>query len=513
MSNNFTSTIAGASILITIVGLLSRGFGFLREVIFAAYFGLGSDFEIYLIAAVFPVTINSVLLYLGQNYYIPIYSQIKEEGYQRQKELFNKVVILFFTGALILTLVLFFLSDHILDIYLKGSQTVKIKTALVIFRIFIFTIPINAVVSVISAHLQSQKQFSGPAYSQLFANISVIILVPLLSKSIGTTIIPIAYLVGSLLQMIFLVKKVNKYLIFNFKTIFQNIYFAKNNFITSSLLLIIITEFISQFYFIIDRYFYTDVEPGGIAALNYALTIYYLPIAILSVALSTAIFPSFSEQLKQNDRQIFVKKVNDSISINSFLFTPIFLIFFVYGDYVIRLIFQRGNFSALDTQMTFSALQYFSLSLIFYSIFSIFNKIFYGAGLIKELLIISLIGGLIKFIFNIVLVISMKHDGLALSSSISYIFLCLSALFVIIKKLNIQLHVYFWKCVSLYFSNSLLSYIITFIILESLHFNFASISSLGIIIFLSIYIFNTIWIKDYSTSLVKDVWVSYRSSL
>ena len=40
MSKKFTSTIAGASILITGVGLISRGFGFIREVVYANNFGL-----------------------------------------------------------------------------------------------------------------------------------------------------------------------------------------------------------------------------------------------------------------------------------------------------------------------------------------------------------------------------------------------------------------------------------------------------------------------------------------
>ena len=106
MSKKFASTIAGASIIITIVGLLSKAFGFLREVIFAAFFGLGTDFEVYLIAAVFPITINSVLLYLGQNYYIPIYSNIKFEGSKKENELFNRMLRMFFFAGFVLFVIL-----------------------------------------------------------------------------------------------------------------------------------------------------------------------------------------------------------------------------------------------------------------------------------------------------------------------------------------------------------------------------------------------------------------------
>ena len=52
----FTSTVAGASILLTSMGLLSRGLGMIREMVFASSFGLGEEFDIYLVGAVLPLT-------------------------------------------------------------------------------------------------------------------------------------------------------------------------------------------------------------------------------------------------------------------------------------------------------------------------------------------------------------------------------------------------------------------------------------------------------------------------
>jgi len=80
MPNKFTSTIAGASILITGVGLFSKGFGFLREIVYANNFGLQSNFDYYLIGAVLPITINTAIFYLAQNYFIPIYNNKLRTG-------------------------------------------------------------------------------------------------------------------------------------------------------------------------------------------------------------------------------------------------------------------------------------------------------------------------------------------------------------------------------------------------------------------------------------------------
>ena len=79
MSNKITSTLAGAVLFLIVVNLLSKGLGFFREVLFANYFGRGVEFDIYLIGAVIPITINTVVLYIGQNYFIPGYHKIKTE--------------------------------------------------------------------------------------------------------------------------------------------------------------------------------------------------------------------------------------------------------------------------------------------------------------------------------------------------------------------------------------------------------------------------------------------------
>ncbi len=76
MKQKFTSTIAGASIFISIIGLLSRGLGFIREMIFANNFGLETEFDLYLVGAVLPITINTIILYIGQNYFVPEFQKL-----------------------------------------------------------------------------------------------------------------------------------------------------------------------------------------------------------------------------------------------------------------------------------------------------------------------------------------------------------------------------------------------------------------------------------------------------
>ena len=111
MKQKFTSTIAGASIFISLLLLVSRGLGFIREVIFANNFGLEKDFDLYLVGAVLPVTINVIILYIGQNFFVPAFQKIESSATQEAQKYYNQSFILFIGGGTVVALILFVFSD------------------------------------------------------------------------------------------------------------------------------------------------------------------------------------------------------------------------------------------------------------------------------------------------------------------------------------------------------------------------------------------------------------------
>jgi putative peptidoglycan lipid II flippase len=507
MKNRFTSTIAGASILISILGLLGRGLGFFREIIFAAFFGLSSNFEIYLVAAVLPISINTIILYLGQNYFIPIYSGLTHSGEITKNKYLSHSLTLFFGGGLLILAILYVFARPIISFYLGNVSNEVLESAISIFLIFIFTIPLNAVISIISAYLQAERDFFSPAFSQLVLNIMLIILIPIFSRHLSVYIIPIGYLAGTILQFIYLLLKFEFKLKFSLKGM-GNKY---NRFVGSFLLITLIIEGISQLYLIADRFFLDYVEKGGIAALNYGMTVYYMPIAIFSAALSTAIFPSFSLAFNTDQKDNIDQKIKNSIIINSFMFIPITIIFIFYGDFLIKLLFQRGRFISGDTIITFKILKIYSCSLIFYSSYALLNKIIYSAKSLKALLIITVIGALIKISLNFYLVGIYKQNGLAISSSISYTFLFCSSAYYIYRYLDAKSIKYFAPYTLYYLLVGIICYSFVSILINdldaSMHLkNIISIFSFALTFYFTLYL-----LKDSSTILIRNVWSSFIS--
>jgi putative peptidoglycan lipid II flippase len=171
MIKRFTETIAGASIFISILMLVSRGFGFLREVVFAGYFGTGEQFDLYLVGAVLPITINTIIFYLGQNYFIPAYNKFVISRGSEASFFATQIFVKFIFGGIILSGLLFLVSDLIINLYLHSSSIEICSVANSIFRIFLMTIPLMAGISILSAYLQAKLEFRYPALSRLFLNL------------------------------------------------------------------------------------------------------------------------------------------------------------------------------------------------------------------------------------------------------------------------------------------------------------------------------------------------------
>ncbi|MHB1688792.1 MAG: lipid II flippase MurJ [Ignavibacteriaceae bacterium] len=507
MNKNFTSTVAGASILITAVGLIGKGLGLVREIVFANFFGLNTQYDLYLVGAVFPLTINSIILYLAQNYFIPNYNRIKVEK-PEGSQMFANTTFWFFTfWGIIFSFVLFYFSKFIISIYLQPHSFTGFESTLNVFRIFLLTIPLNASIAVLAAFLQAEFEFKSPAYSQLLLNVAIIMLVVFFSDKEGVYTIPIGYVIGNLLQLFFLLIKTGSKIKFSLTEFFRK----KDSLflINYSFVLTILIESISQIYLLADRYFFDSVQKGGIASLNYAMNIFLLPVTIFSVALSTAIFPKFSRSFNAKLKDDLQKTLNNFYTINLFLFIPISVALFFYGDLIIRILFQHGEFNHDATMMTFDVLKYYALSLIFYSSYAVINKLMYSANLVRSLLVITVLGCSLKVVMNFIMVGIYQQNGLAISTTISYLFFFLSAAILTAYKLNLS-NKHFVKEFLFCSANSLFSFLIANILITGNITNSFLINGLlKLITFTLIYAVNSIISKHNSVKLFSNILQSF----
>ena len=161
--------------------------------------------------------------------------------------------------------------------------------------------------------------------------------------------------------------------------------------------------------------------------------------------------------------------------------------------------------------MTFDILKFYVLSIVFYSSYAVINKLLYSANLIKWLLIITIAGCLLKIFLNFSLIGSYKQDGLAISTSISYLFFFICGALLIYNKLKIGIKD-FLKGLLFNLLNGFISYLIVTLFSSALLGSDTMLNGLiKLFAFIVIYLVNSKIINQKAVKIFANVYKDFRN--
>lgn len=497
MNNNILKSVAGASIILTLLGFLSKGIGFIREIVYANKFGLSIEFDLFLISFTIPNLINTATIYLCQHYFIPAFNDEKKISISNGKEFFIRTFWIFTFLGLLLASVLFFLSDNIVQLFLN-SHAVESKTiASNLFSTFLITVPINSGMAVIMAYQQAKFNFVTPAISLTMMNVTVIAGLLFLTEYFKIYVLPLSFAIGYILAFGFLLLRVKgDFQILPIRSIFINK--SKNNF--RVIVSLIFIEGLSLSYVLIDRLFISEVSDGGISALNYAFVVFSLPISLFSIPLVTTLFSKFSSNTDK-----LIDDIRNAYGMIFYIMLPVSFLFYFWGDLIFISFYEGGKFSSANTIKTFSVLKYYSFGLVFISIYHLFVKIFYSIKKYDYVMIISVSGIIVKIVLSALLVNIYKEDGLALSTTLLYAFLMFAGTMFIVTQVRVIDFFIFVKRILLILMNLFLALILSEVTSFLFNMNHLAIDLFKIFLFLSIFYLTSLLLKEYEIIIIRKI--------
>ena len=229
------------------------------------------------------------------------------------------------------------------------------------------------------------------------------------------------------------------------------------------------------------------------------------------MAFSTVLFPKFSHAFFSDNKESLTESIKNSLSINTLIFVPVVLIFIFFGDIITKLFYQRGEFNANDTLVTFNILRIYAFSLIFYSAYSVINKLLYGINAVKFLAVISIIGLSTKILLSFVLVNNFKQNGLAISTAVSYTLIFLLAFAGSVRKMKMSKFLMFSESFFLLI-NGMFGFLTVKILFNLFNVKSDLFEVWEIICFIFIYIFNLGIVKHKSYLIFRDTFNSWKFS-
>ena len=430
-----TKKAARSAVIIIILGLISKPLGFVRDVLLSAKFGAKSGVDTYVIATsaialfagLFNRTINTTL--------IPILSEVElkegKEGKNRHTSNFLNLIILF---SFIVMVIAFIFAPQVMKVVAPGFKDEQFELVVLLMRIGIPTLIFNSIQGVLTGYLQTEGKFSETAIGGIIMNFVFIGFLLTLSSKYGIVGLMFTSVVSTILQVIYISMSTSKTTYrHSFHIDIHDEYIGK---IIKLIPPILISVGINDLNSIVDKSMGSRLIEGSISALNYAEKLNSLVTGLFVSAITTVMYPIFSEEANKEDRTGLKKATIQSINLILLITVPAALAMMVLATPIVKVVFERGEFDDIATALTAGALIYSAFRMITSSVNTIISNVFYSIQDTKTPLIIGAFGVAVNITLNLILVAPMKHLGLALATTISSFASSILLVYLLRKKIG-----------------------------------------------------------------------------
>ncbi len=422
------ANVTKAAGIVGVATLSSRILGFIRDMILAGFFGAGFYSDAFITAFRIPNLLRKLFAEGSLSIaFIPVFTRyLKKTGRNGAFEMARSIIyvlfiLLFFitaAGIIFAPEIIYGIAFGLTDSPEKYALTVLLTRIMFPYIIFI------CILALFMGMLNALDHFTAPALAPCLLNISMIsavIIVSFFSKDPHDLIIglSIGVLVGGGLQILFqipvLVKK-------------KFVFFSKASFSHPGLKEIgqmlppaVFSAGVYQLNILISTFLATLLSEGCISYLYYADRLVQFPLGIFAISVATAVLPSLSRQAEEHNIPGVKQTFAYGLRLIFFIILPSMVGLIVLRRPIISLLFQRGAFDAEAVMMTASALFYYCLGLWAIAAVRIIVPVFYALRDTKTPVLIAMISIVANIFFSVILMPTMGHGGLALSTSLASI--------------------------------------------------------------------------------------------
>lgn len=176
---------------------------------------------------------------------------------------------------------------------------------------------------------------------------------------------------------------------------------------------------VTQLNLAIDMFIASWLPAGAISYLNYADRLAQLPLGVVGAAMSTALLPVLSRQLRSGKALSAHRSMNRGIELSLALTLPAAIALIVTAEPIIAVLFQRGAFTADKVAQTAPALAAYAAGLPAFVLIKSLAPGFFARGDTATPVKIGIITVAFNLCLNLLLTPHLQHVGIALATSLS----------------------------------------------------------------------------------------------
>jgi putative peptidoglycan lipid II flippase len=349
---------------------LSRVLGLVREMVAAYFFGVTGLINAFTVAFQIPNLVRALVADAAlSGAFVPIFSGLLESGDRRRAwRVASTIFWLVLLGTTALTALLILLTPLLIRPF--GDPGGDAELAVALARIMFPIVVLLGITGVVVGILNAYDQFTIPALTPVVWNAVIIaglaVGVPATDgEEAGLYVYAGSIVIATLVQFLMplpalrgLDGRIRPVLDWRDPAVRR--FFALMLPVTVTLGLINVNALIGTLF--ASRLIDPELAP---AAIDKAFRLYMLPQGMFSVAVATVLFPTLSRLAARGDRAGFRRTIDEGLRLIGFLLIPASLVAAVLAVPITRLVYERGAFTAEDTDIVAGCLAAYSLGLVF----------------------------------------------------------------------------------------------------------------------------------------------------
>ncbi len=384
-----SAALARSASLLSLGAVASRVLGLLREMVIAAYFGASGPVSAFMVASSAPKMLYDFLIGgLLSAALVPVLSDFARLDRERTetedeaaspskgKQVGPNPELVRLVGALLslavvtlagLALLMVVFAPQVASLLAGGFDDFDPTLLPLTARLLRLMAPVVWFVSMaglLTAVLFALQRFSMPALASAVYNLGIVVAAPLLAGRVGIASLAVGVLAGSMVQFGLMAWDVRRAGV-KFTVQWSHPALAR---IVRLYLPVAAGLVVAQFQVGLDRRLASGTGVQSIAWMSKATTLQQLPLGMISVAISLAALPRLSQQFAAGEEGAYRATLARGLRMVLVMIVPILIGLGLLAEPVVRLLFERGQFTPADSAQVVMALHVYLAGALFAAI-------------------------------------------------------------------------------------------------------------------------------------------------
>lgn len=402
--------------------IISKILGLARDLVIAHYFGTSMQADAFNMAYLFTGNFFIIFGGVGGPFYSAVVAALPKYIFEHSaKDIWNFLKKLILNTTYVLAgfcVLVFFLKPYVLTAFInKQANPEYFNLTLLNIDILLPLIIIAGPIGILFGVLNCYKKYLEPSLSPAMINVALIVAVFFMGDSFSGLALAIGTSIGGVLSLLLQVPALVDIKKNHLEDNPSQKDLSQKSF-SEILYPALLATIVSQLIVFVDSFFCRDLEQGSWSALVLANRLVQMPLGVLLTAFLVPVFPRIGEVIARGENKEVARLLKKSIQTMVVLCVPAVIVGCVWSEDIIRILFQRGAFTAHSTQMVGSVFFYLCFSILPYVIRDSLTRALYSYGDSKSPLYVIIFAIFVKLILNYFLVKQFGLDGLAISTTI-----------------------------------------------------------------------------------------------